>query len=44
MMTSQIWWYADTDMNFVVMVERYQMILDMRDTDRKYKDYVYGRC
>ena len=30
---SQIGWYADIDMNFVVMVERYQMILDMRDTD-----------
>ena len=33
MKISQIGWYADIDMNFVVMVERYQMILDMRDTD-----------
>ena len=33
MMISQIWWYADIDRNFDVMVERYQMKLDMCDTD-----------
>ena len=33
MMISHIWWYADIDRNLDVMVERYQMILDMCDTD-----------
>ena len=33
MMISQFWWYANIDRDLDIMVERYQMILDMRDTD-----------
>ena len=32
-MISQFWWYADTDMNFDVMFQIYQMIPYMRDTN-----------